>query len=74
MFKAKHCQLMYLRTLKTFLLKYTNLILQKYLSTARLACQPVLKKSKVKLDLSTHFDMLLIVEKGIRGGICHSIY
>ena len=27
-----------------------------------------------KLDLITHIDMLLIVEKGIRGGIRHSIY
>ena len=28
-----------------------------------------LKKIKVKLDLSTDIDMLLMVEKGIRGGI-----
>ena len=32
------------------------------------------KISQVKLDLSTDTDMLLMVEKGIRGGICHSIY
>ena len=32
------------------------------------------KKNKVKLDLLTDIDMLLIVEKCIRGGICHSIY
>ena len=32
------------------------------------------KKTKVKLDLLTDIDMLLMVEKGIRGGICHSIY
>ena len=32
------------------------------------------KKIKVKLDLLTDIDMLLMVEKGIRGGICHSIY
>ena len=32
------------------------------------------KKTKVKLDLLTDIDMLLIVEKGIKGGICHSIY
>ena len=32
------------------------------------------KKTKVKLDLLTDMDMLLIVEKGIRGGICHSIF
>ena len=31
-----------------------------------------LKKNKVKLDLLTDIDMLLMVEKGIRGGISHS--
>ena len=30
-----------------------------------------LKKTKLKLDLLTDIDMLLMVEKG---GICHSIY
>ena len=32
------------------------------------------KKTKVKLDPLTDINMLLTVEKGIRGGICHSIY
>ena len=32
------------------------------------------KKTKVKLDLLTDIDMLLMLEKGIRGGICRSIY
>ena len=32
------------------------------------------KKAKVKLDLLTDIDLLLMVEKDIRGGICHSIY
>ena len=32
------------------------------------------KETQVKLDLLTDIDMLLMVEKGIRGGICHSIY
>ena len=31
-----------------------------------------LKKNKVKLDLLTDINMLLMVEKGIRGGISHS--
>ena len=31
------------------------------------------KKTRVKLELLIDIDMLLIVEKGIRGGICHSI-
>ena len=30
-----------------------------------------LKKTKVKLELLTSTDVLLMVEKGIRGGICH---
>ena len=28
----------------------------------------------MKVDLLTDIDMLLMVGKGIRGGICHSIY
>ena len=35
--------------------------------------QAALKKTKVKLDFWTDFVMLLMVEKSIRGGICHSI-
>ena len=65
---------MYLRTLEICVLKYTNLILQKFLSAPGLALQAALKKTKAKLDLLTDIDMLLTVEKGIRGGICHSVY
>ena len=36
--------------------------------------QAALKKTKAKLDLLTDIDMLLVVEKGIRGGICNTIY
>ena len=32
------------------------------------------KKTKVKLDLLTDIDMLLMVEKGIRRGICQYIF
>ena len=44
------------------------------ISALGLAWQAVLKNTKIKLDLLTDIDMLLMVEKGIRGGICHSIY
>ena len=30
--------------------------------------------TEVKLDLLTGIDMLLMVEKGIRAGICHGIH
>ena len=45
-----------------------------FLSAPGLAWQTCLKKTEVKLELLTDVDMLLMVEKGIRGGICHRIY
>ena len=45
----------------------------KFLSAPGLACQAILKKTKVKLDLLIDISMLLMVGKGIRGRICHSI-
>ena len=39
----------------------------KFLSAPGLAWQAALKKTKVKLDLLTEIDMLLMVEKGITG-------
>ena len=45
-----------------------------FLSAPGLAWQACLKKTEVKLELLTNVDMLLIVEKGIRGGICHAIH
>ena len=43
-----------------------------FLSAPGLAWQACLKKTEVKLELLTENDMLLMVEKGIRGGICHA--
>ena len=45
-----------------------------FLSAPGLASQACLKKTEVKLELLTDVDMLLMAEKGIRGGICHTIY
>ena len=46
----------------------------KKFSAHGLAWQAALEKAKVKLDLLTDIDMLSMVQKGIRGGQCHSIY
>ena len=46
----------------------------KFLSAPGLAWQVALKKIKVKLGLLTDIHMLLMVEKGIRGGKCHAIH
>ena len=44
------------------------------LSAPGSAWQACLKKTEVKLELLTNNHMLLMVEKGIRGRICHAIH
>ena len=39
------------------------------MSAPGLACQAYLKKTRVKLELVTDYDMILMIEKGLRGGI-----
>ena len=46
----------------------------QFLSAPGLAWQAFLKKREVRLKLLTDVDMLLMVEKVIRVGICHAIY
>ena len=45
-----------------------------FLSVPALAWKACLKKTRVKLELLTNIDMLMMVEKGIRGGISHAMY
>ena len=39
-----------------------------------LGWQAALTKAKVQLELLTDIDILLMIEKGIRCGICHAIH
>ena len=45
-----------------------------FVSLAGLAWQACLKKTNMELELLTDYDMLLMIGKGIRGGICYSIH
>ena len=60
--------------LRNMCLKIYKVDPEKFLSAPGLAWQASLKKTKIKLDLLTDIEMLLMVEKGVRGGIYHSIY
>ena len=44
-----------------------------FVSLPGLAWQACLKKTNVELELITDYDMLLMIEDGVRGGICHAI-
>ena len=65
---------MYLTTFLICVLKYTKYIQQDFFSAPGLPWQVALKTTKVKIDLLADIDMLLMVEKYIRGGICHTIH
>ena len=45
-----------------------------FVSAPGLAWQACLKKTGVKLELITDYDMILMIEKGIRGGICQATH
>ena len=45
-----------------------------FVSAPELARQACLKKTGVKLELLTDYNIILMNEKGIRGGICQATY
>ena len=60
---------------------FRNMCFEKYqldptyfVSAPGLAWQACLKKTGVKLELITDYDMILMIEKGIRGGICQATH
>ena len=44
------------------------------MSAPGLAWQACFKKTEVKLELLTDYDMLLMIEKGIKGRICQATH
>ena len=63
-----------LENFRNICIKICELDPAKFLSTPGLVWQDALKKTDVKLELLTDIDVLLMDEKGIRGGICNTIY
>ena len=60
---------------------FRNKCLEKYqldtlyfVSATRLAWQACLKKTRVKLELITDSDIIIMIEKGVRGGICQATH
>ena len=45
-----------------------------FISLPGIAWQACLKKTGVELELLTDYDMFLMIEEGIRGGICHAVH
>ena len=44
------------------------------MSAPGLTWQACLKKTGVKLELITDYDVFMMIEEGIRGGMCQAIY
>ena len=54
--------------------KIYELDLAYFVSVPRLAWQACLKETEVKLKLITDYSMILMIEKGISGGICQATH
>ena len=55
-------------------MKIFELVSSHFFSAPGMAWETCLKKTEVELGLLADVDMLLMEEKGIRGGLCHAIY
>ena len=55
-------------------LKVYELDPARFLNAQGLIWQAALKNTKVILELLTNIDVLLMVEKGIKGGLSHAFY
>ena len=64
---------MHLRSFEICALKYMNLIARVFFQRL-IGTTSSFKKPKVKSDLSTDMNMLLMIEEHIRRAICHSTY
>ena len=74
-FKATHCYLqMSLKIFRNACIKTYELDPAHFISLPGLAWQACLKKTGVELELLTDDDMLLMIEEGVRGGICHAVH
>ena len=65
----------------THMFKVRNICLEIYkldpayfVSAPGLAWQACLKKTGVKLELIANYDMILMVEKGIKSGVCQATH
>ena len=75
MFEAtKYCTADVIENFRNVCLAIYELDPARFLTAPGLAQQAAIKKAKVELELLTDVSMLLMVEKGIRGGICHAIH
>ena len=75
MFKAIHyCYLDVFENFRNMCLKTYKLDPANFLSAPWLGWQAACENIKVKRDLLSDIDTLLMVQKGIRGRKCHFIY